>query len=566
MSSRGRLLWLGGAFLACGITLAVRLVYFQIVLHDEFVAKGQETHRQQLTIPARRGDILDRSGSPLAITVSYGVVQIDAGQVEDPDNVARTLAPLLELRPEDVRAKIDKSNKQSVVLKAGVPAATMHAIDEWRLPGVVLTSAQSRRYAEGSLAARVLGFVGTDYQGLAGIELQYDDELAGAPGRLDTDLDTHGQEIVLGRRVRVAPRDGADLVLTIDRFVQRTAERLLAEAVVANKATGGVIMVMEPSTGGVLASATLPTYSLTDEALFRPETTPLHKAAEVTDQFEPGSILKVLTMAAGLNEGVVRPETVVNDTGVVSVNGVEVRNWNLVGNGLINMTELLIRSSNIGAQYVAGQLGPERFYHYFEQFGFGQRTGVDLPGEVPGMMRTPAAAHWNRLDLVTNSFGQGIALTPMQVITAVAGVGNDGLMMQPRFVREIRRPDGVESVDPRPVRQIVSPYTAQVLRGMMVHVIEQKALDQYRIPGYRTAGKTGTADFATVGGYKSGKTFASVVALAPAAEPRFAILIRLDAPEAIYGGRVAVPVLAGLLPELYAYYRVPPSDIVPGGQ
>jgi cell division protein FtsI/penicillin-binding protein 2 len=182
------------------------------------------------------------------------------------------------------------------------------------------------------------------------------------------------------------------------------------------------------------------------------------------------------------------------------------------------------------------------------------------------MVRTNQLPNWNRLDLVTNSFGQGIAVTPIQIVSAMATIANDGLRMRPHFVREIRSSGETRPVAPEPVEQVVSPRTARTLRGMMVQVLEQKALEQWRVPNFRTAGKTGTADYATIAGYKSGKTIASVVALAPAESPRFAILIRLDAPEAIYGGRVAVPVLADLLPALYTHYRIPPSDAVPGGQ
>lgn len=566
MGAQIRITWMGILFLGIGLLLGVRLIHFQVLQHTELKSKAEDEHRRKMPVPARRGDILDRDGHPLAITVMYGTVEVVGTQAKPPERVATLLAPLVQMRPEEILPLINPQDPKSVPVKTGLPWAVVSLINEAQVPGVVVRPVPSRHYAEGSLAARVIGLVGTDYQGLAGLEHFYDDELAGKPGLLDTELNTVGQEIILGRKLRVAPTDGADLVLTIDRFVQRTAERLLAESVAHNRSTGGSIIVMEPSTGAILASATLPTYDLNDDKRFRPDVTALFKSAEVADQYEPGSVLKVLTMAAGLEDGVVTPQATVNDTGLVSVNGLAVRNWNLAGNGVINMTEVLIHSSNIGAQYVASRLGEQRFYDYYSRFGFGKPTGVDLPGEVPGMMRTPRVTDWNRLDLVTNSFGQGIAVTPIQVITAMASLGNDGLMMRPRFVREIRRPGGVETIAPEPVEQVISPRTAQVLRGMMVHVLEQKSLEPYRIPGYRAAGKTGTADYATIGGYKSGKTYASVVALAPAEAPRFAVLIRLDAPEAIYGGRVAVPVLAELLPALYTYYRIPPSEGIPGGQ
>jgi len=566
MRAQIRLSWIGILFLGIGLLIGARLVLFQVLEHEELSAKADAEHRHQVTVPARRGDILDRNGQPLAITVMYGAVEIVGAQVKSPERVAAALAPYLQMRPEEIQPLIDQQNQAPVLVKNGLPAATITSIESADIPGVVTRPVQSRNYPEGSLAARVIGLVGTDYHGLAGIENYYDDELSGTPGLLDTELNTVGQEIILGRKMRLPPQDGADIVLTIDRYTQRVAERVLAGAVQTNKSTGGSIIVMEPSTGEVLASATLPTYDLNDEKRFSAQSTALFKSAEVADQYEPGSVLKVLTMAAGLEDGVVTPQTTLTDTGLVTVNGVAVRNWNLAGNGVINMTEVLVHSSNIGAQFVAGKLGPERFYDYYNRFGLGVPSGADLPGEIPGMVRTNQRADWNKLDLVTNSFGQGIAVTPIQLASAMAAVANDGLRMRPRFVRELRSPRGIQTIAPEPVSQVVSPRIAQTLRGMMVHVLEQQALEQWRIPGYRAAGKTGTADYATIGGYKSGKTYASVVALAPAEAPRFAILIRLDAPAAIYGGVVAVPVLAELLPALYTYYRVPPTEAIPGGQ
>jgi cell division protein FtsI/penicillin-binding protein 2 len=548
------------------LLLGMRLVLFQVLEHNELRAKADAEHRHQVTVPARRGDILDRNGQPLAITVMYGTVEVVGTQVKSPERAAQALAPYVQMRPEDIQALIDPQNAVPVQVKSGLPAAIIANIENADIQGVVTRPAQSRNYPDGSLAARVIGLVGTDYHGLAGIENYYDDELAGTPGLLDTELNTAGQEIILGRKLRLPPQDGSDIVLTIDRYTQRLAERLLAEAVAKNRSTGGSIIIMEPASGEVLASATLPTYDMNDERRFSPESTTLFKSAEVADQYEPGSVLKVLTMAAGLEDGVVTPETTVNDNGLVTVNGIAVRNWNLAGNGLINMTEVLVRSSNIGAQFVAGKLGADRFYDYYTRFGLGAPTNVDLPGEISGMVRTNQRPDWNKLDLVTNSFGQGIAVTPIQLAAAMSSLANDGLRMRPHFVREIRSPQGVQTIAPQAEAQVVSPRTAQTLRGMMVHVLEQPALEQWRIPGYRAAGKTGTADYATIGGYRSGKTYASVVALTPAEAPRLAILIRLDAPAAIYGGVVAVPVLAELLPALYTYYRIPPSDTIPGGQ
>jgi cell division protein FtsI/penicillin-binding protein 2 len=221
------------------------------------------------------------------------------------------------------------------------------------------------------------------------------------------------------------------------------------------------------------------------------------------------------------------------------------------------VTETLIRSSNVATAQVAQRLGKVELYHFLNLFGFGQKTGIQLPGEVPGTVRTPEDPAWSVVDLATNSFGQGIAVTPLQMLNAIAAIGNDGVLMRPTILKEIERQDGLTVVEPRPIRRVVSQETARQMREMMIAVAEQPGLAAHRIPGIRVAAKTGTADFPTNLGYTSGKTFASMAALLPADKPRLAILIRLDAPEAIYGGAVAAPVLKRVGTELAAYYRIP---------
>jgi cell division protein FtsI/penicillin-binding protein 2 len=351
----------------------------------------------------------------------------------------------------------------------------------------------------------------------------------------------------------------------LDRYVQRTAERLLDEAVKKNKARGGLIMVMEPSTGRILAAATNPTYSLTDDVLYRPEQGALYKSTIVTDQYEPGSTMKVVTMSSAIEEGLVNPSTTINDTGLAFVDGVAIHNWDGAANGQITMTQVLIKSSNVGTQWVSGLLGADRFYHYLDSFGFGKRTGVRLPGEVQGTVRTNQSENWTRVDLATNSYGQGVAVTPLQMLSAIASLANDGMLMKPRFVREVRGPDGAQVIEPEMVGQTVSPKTARTVIQMMEEVAQQESLRQHRIPGYRIALKTGTADTPTNLGYNLDVTFASVVSLLPADDPRFAVLIRLDGPEALYGGVVAAPVLKQLGQELFTYYRIAPSDLVAAG-
>jgi cell division protein FtsI/penicillin-binding protein 2 len=557
-----RLALMCALFAGCVLVLLWRLYSFQIRDTERYHRLANEERRAQIPIIPRRGALLDTNGNPLAVSVLYDSVYALGPLVGDPENTAAVLSPVLELPQHEIRAKLDKENNRPVVLKSRVASAVSERVRSLELPGVYLEHEPIRRYPEGSLAEQILGFVGQDFKGLGGLELSYEDELAGTPGVIDTEKDTAGQEITLGRRVLTPPREGADLVLTLDRYVQRTAERLLDEAVKKNKARGGLIMVMEPSTGRILAAATNPTYSLTDDVIYRPEQGALYKSTIVTDQYEPGSTMKLVTMSSAIEEGLVNPSTTINDTGLAFVDGVAIHNWDGAANGQITMTQVLIKSSNVGTQWVSGLLGADRFYHYLDSFGFGKRTGIRLPGEVQGTVRTNQTENWTRVDLATNSYGQGVAVTPLQMLSAIASLAHDGVLMKPQFVREVRGPDGTQVIEPEMVGQTVSPKTARTVIQMMEEVAQQESLRQHRIPGFRVALKTGTADTPTNLGYNLDLTFASVVSLLPADDPRFAVLIRLDGPEALYGGVVAAPVLKQLGQELFTYYRIPPSDPV----
>jgi cell division protein FtsI/penicillin-binding protein 2 len=342
--------------------------------------------------------------------------------------------------------------------------------------------------------------------------------------------------------------------------VQRVAERLLNQAVLDNKASGGLILVMEPRTGNILAAANNPTFSLTADQIYDPQQAGLYKAKIVTDQYEPGSTLKPLTMSAAIDNGIVTPNSTMNDTGIVSVGGATIHNWNGAANGTSTMTQILIHSSNVGMTWVSGKLGADLEYANFKRFGLGQLTGLRLPGEVAGTVRTNQDEDWTRVDQATNSFGQGIAVTPVQLLQAESVFANDGQLVRPRLVRAIRGPDGVVDLPPEVERQVVSPETAHSLLQMLVAVDEQPDLIPDRVAGYHIAAKTGTADTPTNVGYNTALTIGSLIALFPAEAPRFAVLIRIDGPERLYGGLVAAPVLKELAQELLTYYRVPPTQ------
>ena len=555
-----RLLLICALFLGCAVVLVWRLFTLQVREGVHYQQLGDAERRAEIPIAARRGALLDTNGNPLAVTVRYDSVYALGSLVGDVDRVVAQLSPVLDVPVARLRSLLDPLTERPVVLRSRVPSAVAEQVKQLELPGIYLDAEPIRQYPEGSLAAQVLGFVGHDFNGLSGLELSFDHELAGTPGAIDTERDTSGQEISLGRRLLTPPREGSDLVLTIDRYMQRVAERLLNQAVLDNHASGGLILIGEPRTGNILAAANSPTYNLTADEIFDPRQADRYKSKIVTDQYEPGSTLKTIAMASAIDQGVVSPGTMMNDTGSINVAGTIIRNWNYAANGPSTMTDVLVHSSNVGMSWLSGQLGPDRLYDYYARFGLGQPTGVRLPGEVTGTMRTPRDAAWTRIDLATNAFGQGIAVTPVQLLQAVSVFANDGQLVQPRLVRGLRGPDGVEELSPRVVRQVVSPKTARTLLQMMVTVHEQPALQPYRVAGYHIAAKTGTADTPTNVGYNTDLTVGSLVAILPAEQPRFVVLIRLDGPEKLYGGIVAAPVLKELAQELVTYYRVPPTN------
>ena len=557
---RWRLMTLCVVFAACAVLLLYRSYSYQVVQYQRFSELASQEHQFQQEIVPKRGDILDRTGYPLAISVMYQSVYADPVSVKDPNAVAAALSKPLGDPPETILAKLQTSSKMPILLKSKLPADVSTKIAGLNVPGVYLQQEPFRGYPEGSIAAQLLGFVGKDFKGLAGLELSLDRDLGGEPGLLAAERDTVGGEIAIGRREVVPPREGSDAILTIDRYIQRMVERELADALKTYKAKGGAIIIMEPKTGAILAMATEPTYDLTAKDVFDPNHQELYRPSAVTDMYEPGSVMKLITMSGGIEEKLVTPESTFMDTGVAVIDGAKIRNWDLGAHGRESMTQVLINSCNIGAQYVSGLLGPERFYRYVDAFGFGKVTGVGLPGESPGQFRTPKDSDWTRVDLATNAFGQGIAVTALQMITAVSAIANDGVLTKPMLVKAYRQGDSLRDVAPVQVRRVVSSETAKSLTDMMIHVVEDNSLKLSVVPGYKIAGKSGTADLPTSTGYTSGVTYASQVGFAPADDPQFAMLVRIDGPAAVYGGVVASPVFKKIAEQLFTYMRIPPSD------
>jgi cell division protein FtsI/penicillin-binding protein 2 len=542
---------------AAGIVL--RLVQVQILDHSYYVSEAQEEHLHRTVIRAPRGAILDRNGYPLATTVSAFDVYIDPRIWDDDSAALRAAAALAPIIGREVGELIEaaRAQEQGDYMAAHAVSAEVGLQLQAAAPaGVKMVSTSRRFYPEGDLASTLLGFIGRDQYGLAGIEADFDEELGGIPGEVYFERDGLGNPIPFGRRIGNEPVAGGDVRLTIDRYIQRLVEATLDAEVKRHQASGGSIIVMDPKTGEILALAVRPSFRLSRLDLNDPRAAELYRNRAVTDTYDPGSVMKTITMAAALDLGLVSPGTTYLDTGEAYVEGGEViRNWDLSANGTTTMVQLLQRSLNTGAVWLSGLIGATRFYDYVERFGFMEPTNVGLGGDTSGIVRTNEDPDWYPVDLATNSFGQGISVTPLQMITAQAALVNGGLLMRPYIVKEVATAEGRRTFEPVVVRRVISQQASRTLVQMMNAVVDEVPGHFGQVPGYRVGGKTGTTTFPD-----RGDTIASFVGFAPLEDPRLIMLIKIDSPkDSPWGAVVAAPIFAELAPPLLTYLGVQPE-------
>ncbi|MHB1130792.1 MAG: peptidoglycan D,D-transpeptidase FtsI family protein [Chloroflexota bacterium] len=549
-----------GAF---ALIVAGKLAHIQIVQHGYYLALASEERWQVTQLQPPRGALLAADGAALALTVPFETLYADAANIKDKAKTAALLSPILGESEATLAAKLNPGDDRPVVLKRHLSAAEADRVRALHLYHLYFEVEPQRLHPEGALASQLLGFVGHEYSGLAGLEMSWDAEMSGEAGILQAEVDTAGDEIALALRNFQAPVGGADLVTTIDRFAQRLAERELEAAIKRHKADSGTVIILEPSTGSLLALASRPTYSLADPNYLSPANEPLYRLPAVSDAYEPGSVFKVVTMASGLDAGAVSANESYEDRGFVVEGGVTIRNWDGVGHGQQTMAQILQRSLNTGSSYVAKKLGAAKFYEYVRAFGFGAPSGVDLPGEAAGLIRDHKSSGWSGSDLLTNSFGQGIAVTPLQMARAVSVVANEGRLMAPRIVSEIRSASGTQVVAPKVLRQVISPATARIVTDMMVNAVDKSVVGLAQIDGYKVAGKSGTAEILVNGRYSPQDTVASLVGFAPADSPRFLVLVAITRPkDNIWGEAVAAPIFRTIMSELLDHAGVAPSAVV----
>jgi cell division protein FtsI (penicillin-binding protein 3) len=543
--------------------LAVRVTQLQVVGGDRYRAMALDQRLRDIPLAAERGSVFDRNGRDLAISVEQSSVYADPTLVADPAAYARALAPVVGTDEATLLARLSDRSRRFVYVARTVDDAVAAQVAELALPGVGFVPEPERRYPPGDLVAAVVGRVGGEGYGLDGLEALYEDVLAGTDGVVVVERDQHGREIPDTERRRVEARRGADLVLTIDQAMQYQAMRTLADQVTATGAGGGMAVVLDVRTGDVLAMVTVQGASGGEPA--RPA-----RAGErnrpLTDLFEPGSTNKVVTVATALEAGVVGPGTtfpvpmtmVVGDEVYEDVHPHGVVQW--------SVTDIMRESSNVGTIMIAQRLGKERLARALRDFGLGERTAIDFPGQPDGLLLDPD--EYYTTGLASTSIGYGVAVTAMQMLDVYATVANGGETRPPRLLHETIDADGTRRrVPSEPGRRVVSAATAATVTEMLTEVVRAGTGACAAVRGYTVAGKTGTARKPRPGGGGySDETMASFAGFAPAEDPRLAAIVVLDDPGTQYGSRAAAPVFAEIMQWALTRVRVPPTDTGPAPQ
>ncbi len=550
---------------AAGLALLGRLVWWQLVPHEDITSLALVGAERVNRILAARGNILDANGHYLvASTVEYSLsVSPRLLTDNDREKLAPILAGILGQSEEEVLEVLLQSDAEYAPLAARLPASAGRRIEDLRQDGDLnldafrLEPRFKRLYPDGELAAHLLGFVDHQEHGQYGLEQYYDTPLRGIDGNWRGISDSWGEQIQVSLGGYQPAKDGKDLVLTLDRNIQYQAERILREGMGHNEATAGNIIVVDPKTGAVLAMASLPSYKPDEYGWVDTKNRYINTATSAL--YEPGSVFKVLTLAAALEARVIRPTDTYDDRGEIIVGQQTIYNSDRMAHGRTTMTELLAYSRNVGAAHVAALLGATRFYEAIRRLGFAETTGVDLGREEKGIMRVPTDPYWHMSDLGTNSYGQGIAVTPLQLAMAYAAIANDGVLMRPYIVSRIVGGDSVEEQGPFPVRRVMSVEVARQMTRMMVDAV-QLGMKKATLLGYRLAGKSGTSGIPDQEGYRSRDTIASFVGLGPVPDARFVILVKYEKPrEGSWGLDVAAPAFREMAEFLVDYYGIPPG-------
>ncbi len=565
-NSRSRCVLVCTVFIGLFSIFSFRLIYLQAIKHDEYAGLAAEKHVYKQIIHAERGMILDANNEVLAHNVPVETVVADATHFNNRQAIVALVSHELCIPSGEVAEKLD-GERRYIVIKREVPAATANALRQklraGNLRGIYFEHDAARIYPNGSMLCHVIGFTDFDHHGIQGVEASMEEYLHGQDGYRFIEHNRAGQEIVPYRGQERAPRDGYQVHLTVDLGLQNIVENEIDAAMAQYSPQKATIILMRPQTGEILAMANRPHFDLNLRSEARPDQM---KNRAIIDMMEPGSTFKIVAAAAALNERKVGP-----DSSIFCENGL----WNFGGTALhdhrafsnLSVREILIKSSNIGAAKLALTVGDQKFYEYIRRFGFGERTGIELPGEINGLIRPPKS--WSKISITRIPMGHEIGVTPLQMTVAMATIANGGKLVMPRIVKSITTSDGksVSSLAPVVLRQVISSETAKeigdALRGV---VSDSGTAAAAAVPGFTIAGKTGTAQKVNPrGGYEEGKYVVSFAGYLPAEHPEFVGLVVLDdahtsKPELNYGGLVAGPIFSRLAEKAARYLDLEPHE------
>ncbi|MCC4592739.1 penicillin-binding protein 2 [Xanthomonas campestris pv. cannae] len=545
---RGRLALVGAALGLCSVTLIGRAAYVQLINSDFYQRQGEARYLRELPIATSRGMITDRNGEPLAVSTPVESIWVNPQELlRSPDRIPQ-LAQALELPVDELTAKLSqKADKEFMYLKRRINPDKAHAVVALGIPGVFSQREFRRFYPQGEAMAHVLGFTNIDDRGQEGLELAFDSWLRGKPGAKRVIRDRKGAIVESIDLVKPA-QPGKDLTLSIDRRIQFLAYKELRNALVENKAAGGSIVIMDVATGEILAMVNLPTYNPNAVNGVNPD---VRRNRAVTDLVEPGSTMKPLTISTALKAGVVTKDTLIDtNPGYMSVGRFTIKDVPR-NNGVLTVTGVITRSSNIGAAKIAAKLPDQTFYDQVHSYGYGSSPHSGFPGESAGVF--PSPGRWNGASKTTMSYGYGLSVTPLQIARAYCALGNGGRLVTPTFVKGQHEDS----------KQVLDPAIAKEVVAMMETVVTQGGAKGAAILGYHVAGKTGTARKAGPGGYERGHYNALFAGLVPASNPRFATVIVINDPQGAkyYGGLVSAPVFHNVMEGALRLMDVPPDDI-----
>ncbi len=558
-SLKGRLILVSVLFGLFGAGIVGRLFFLQVMQHDDLVSRSEKQYQRTVNIHYGRGSIFDRNMNELATNIEVESVYATPQEVVGKKRAARVLAKALNLNHKSIYKKLN-SKRHFVWLKRKAPPAEIAKLRKSSLSGINYISEHKRFFPKRELASGIVGFAGLDNQGLAGIEHQYDSTLKGNVVRTVMEKDARGKLVQFNGQPNGQVSGSRDVVLAIDEVIQFFTEHHLKKQVEKHKAKSGVAIVMNPNTGEVYAIANAPQYNPNNYSAYKSSR---RRNRAVMSSYEPGSIFKPIVAAAAIDAGVARPhDTFFCENGKFKVGNAKVGEAVNHKFGWLTLQDIIVKSSNIGSIKIARQLGKRSYYDYIRKFGFGQKTGIGLPGEAGGQLKELSA--WDPMSLASISFGQEIGVTPIQMTSAISAIANGGTLMVPRITRAILKDGQIEKrFEPKIVRRVISIQSSRQVVDILKHVVKDGTGKNAAVKGYEVAGKTGTAQKydPKTRSYSKTAYVSSFIGFAPADAAKVAILVMIDTPQGVhYGGSVAAPVFSNIVRETLRYLNVPSND------